>query len=235
MTEHYHNSRNRQGLTSSRYLVVIATLVLLAAIVLAILHKSGNRAVRAKIQSERYPATLATVTDAGITPDGAVWVIARSWYNRTPDNKGRLFHGFRQIEDDLGREYRRIYASHELSTNRSMDVFVPLDYPFDERTPQKITLTCKSEDHPHIKHNIIGTIELTRWRQGELWPEGTIPSNEQQLAITLARRHCNAKRYDKAERILSTIPGKPEESPAALAREQIRSRIQAERSKRKLP
>ncbi|UCE48366.1 MAG: hypothetical protein JSW47_22565, partial [Phycisphaerales bacterium] len=46
-----------------------------------------------------------------------------------------------------------------------------------------------------------------------------------QLAATLAWRHCRAKRYEQTERILATIEGAPEDSPAALERERIHLRM----------
>jgi hypothetical protein len=166
---------------------------------------------------------MPEVQHVGITPDGAVWVIADRGRNRT--SNGYHFYGFSQIEDDLEREYRRVYASHRTATDQSMDVFVPIDYPFDERTPNKITLTCQNDSHPHIKQDVVGTVDLTEWKQDQFWPEDTINSSEQQLAITLAWRHCNAKRDDKVKRILAAITGEPEGNPAALDRERIRLRM----------
>jgi len=164
------------------------------------------------------------VQQVGITPDGAVWVIANKGRNRAPT--GHHFYGFEKIQDDLGREYRRVYSSHRTSTDQSMQVFVPMNYPFDEQIPEKLTLVCQIDDyHPSIKQEIIGTVELTQWQHKKTWPEGTITDNEQSFRNQMAWRHCNGERYEKAERIMDTIEGEPEDNPAALERERIRLRM----------
>ena len=172
---------------------------------------------------------MPIIKHAGITPDGAVWVIADKGYNRTPT--GVPIYGFSKIEDDLGREYRKVYFSHRTATDQSMDVFVPIDYPFDKRSPKKITLTCQNKYAMRPDQDLVGTVDLTEWQQGRLWPEDTINSGEQQLAITLAWQHCNTQQNDKVERILETIQGEPEDSPAALDREKIHLRMLLSRDK----
>jgi hypothetical protein len=103
-----------------------------------------------------------------------------------------------------------------------MDVLVPLDYPFDRRTPKKITLTCQQEHHMGPNQGLVGTVDLTDWKQDQPWPEGTIKSSEQQLVVTLAWGHCRAGRYDKVERMLATIEGRLGAEPVTLDRERIR-------------
>jgi hypothetical protein len=196
----------------------------------AFLKDPGGKTITPEDMFARTGYHMPQVKQVGMTPEGAVWIIADRGRNRTAN--GYHFSGFSQIEDDLGREYgRRVYASHRTATDQSMDVFVPIDYPFDKRTPKKITLTCRNDHPPHIEQEIVGTIDLTEWEQNRLWPEGTISSSEQQLAITLAWRHCRASRNDKVERILATIEGEPEETPAALDRERIHLRMLLNRDK----
>ncbi len=184
----------------------------------AYLTDPGGRQITPEDMFEQAGYHMPVIKHVGITPDGAVWVIADKGYNRTPS--GYPIYGFSKIEDDLGREYRRVYASHRTATDQSMDVFVPLDYPFDKRRPKKIALTCQAERPMPLV--IIGTVDVTEWKQDQLWPEGTITSSETQLAAILAWRHCRAKRYEKTERILATIEGRPEDNSAALERERIR-------------
>ncbi|MHC4166527.1 MAG: anti-sigma factor family protein [Planctomycetota bacterium] len=189
----------------------------------AFLKDPGGKRITPEDMFEQSGYHMPIIRHAGITSKGAVWIIADKGQNRSPD--GGSFYGFDKIEDDLGRDYRRVYATHMTLADRSMDVFVPLDYPFDERTAKKITLTCQNDLHPRDRHVVVGTVDLTEWKHDQLWPEGTVTTNEQQLAASLARRHCNARRFDKAERILSTIEGRPEDSSAALHRERIRLRM----------
>jgi hypothetical protein len=195
----------------------------------AFLKDPGGKQITPGDMFARSGYHMPEVERVGITPDGAVWVIAEKGLNRTSD--GHHFYGFSQIEDDLGREYRRVYASHRTATDQSMDVFVPIDYPFDKRTPKKMALTCRNEDNPNTRQDVVGAVELTEWQQDRLWPEGTINSSEQQLAITLAWWHCSAKRDDKVRRVLAAIKGEPEDNPAALDRERIRLRMLLEQDK----
>ena len=189
----------------------------------AFLKDPGGRQITPEDMFERAGYHMPKIKHVGITPKGAVWVIADKGMNRSPE--ARHFYGFNKIEDDLGREYRRVYFSHRVDTDQSMDVFVPLAYPFDKRTPKKITITCRNDSIPHLEQEVVGTVDLTEWKQDQFWPDDTINSSEQQLAITLAWRHCSAKRYDKVERILTTVKGEPEDNPDALERERIRLRI----------
>jgi hypothetical protein len=160
---------------------------------------------------------LPEIDQVGITPDGAVWVIAKKGRNETP--RGRTFYGFSRLKDDLGREYKRVYYSHHTATDVSTDVFLTLDYPFDKRTPGRLTLLCAIDDYdPQREPELIGAVELTEWKQGQLWPQG----DEASLKTTLAWHLLHRRDYDRLERIMDTIEGKPEDSPLALKRERIR-------------
>jgi hypothetical protein len=173
---------------------------------------------------------MPQIRRVGITPEGAVWVIADKGENRTPE--GHSFHGFAGIEDDLGREYRRVYYSHETMSDRSKDVYVPLGYPFDANVPSKITLSCRMDKYEaRGREPLIGTVVLTEWEQDKYWPKGTIDATAESLAKTMAWRHATGKRYAMAERILATIEGEPGENSAALGRELIRLRILVKQEK----
>ena len=185
----------------------------------AYLKDPGGKQITPEDMFKKSGYHMPEIKHAGITPDGAVWVIADKGMNQSPE--GRHFYGFSRIADDLGRDYQRVYSSHRTATDQSMNVFVPIDYPFDKRMPKKITLTCQDDSVVHLKQEVVGAVDLTEWKQDQLWPDDTISSSEQQFATTLAREHFNAKRYDQAERVLATIEGQPEDNPAALQREQI--------------
>jgi len=189
----------------------------------AFLKDPGGKRITPEDIFEQSGYHMPVVSNVGITPKGAVWVIADKGLNQTPT--GSSFYGFDKIEDDLGREYRRVYSSHETLPDQSRQVFVPVDYPFDERTPGKITLTCQNDLHPRDRHVVVGSVDLTEWQQDQLWPRNTIKTGEGHFAMTMAWDNCRAKRYDKVERILATIEGRPEDNSAALERERIRLRM----------
>jgi hypothetical protein len=145
---------------------------------------------------------------------------------------GRWLFGFGKLQDNLGREYERVYASHRLATDQSMEVFAPLDYPFDGSVPSRLTFVREGgDDDPSAKRQIIGTVEPTDWSRGQSWPEGTITEEEWSFRIQMARRHCVKKDYEKAERILSTIPGGPQDSAAALGRDRVHLRMLLQQEK----
>ncbi|MBN2269811.1 MAG: hypothetical protein JXN61_04305 [Sedimentisphaerales bacterium] len=190
----------------------------------AYLKDPGGRRITPEDMFEDSGFHMPQIKHVGITPKGAVWVIAEKASNRTPE--GRVFYGFEEIADDLDRVYQEVYSSHRVDGDQSMEVFVPIGYPFDGNIPGKITLSCKMKDYEALgREPLVGTVELTQWKQNEMWPEGTIGSSPQELATTLAWQHANAKRYTGAERIIATIEGEPETDSAALTRERIRLRI----------
>jgi hypothetical protein len=169
---------------------------------------------------EKTAGHVPEIEQIGITPDGAVWVIANRSENRMPNN--HTFRGFEQLHDDLGRRYYRVHDSWH-DSDRSTQVFVPSDYPFDKRVPTKLTLVCQEPDLlPDVKPEVIGTVELTQWSQGQLWPEGTVGSKEISFRNRLASTYCGQGSVGKAERILATVEGRPEDDPIALDRDRVR-------------
>jgi len=196
----------------------------------AFLKDSGHRDITPEDIFEGSGYHVPEIQQVGITPDGAVWVIAAKGRNRMPN--GYSFFGFRKIRDDLGRDYESLYCSHRTATDQSMEVFVPMDYPFDRRVPISLTLVCEVGDiHPHVKRELIGTVELTEWKQGQLWPEGSITDREWEFRIRMARKHADGERCEQAERILRTVEGEPADSAAALERERIRLRMLVQQGK----
>lgn len=173
---------------------------------------------------------MLVLEQAGMTPDGAVWVIAAQGSNRMPN--GYRFHGFGKLQDDLGREYHRVYGAHRVDGDRSMEAFVPADYPFDKRIPSRLTLVCEVGDYnPQAKREVIGTTELTDWERAQAWPQGTITDREESFRIRLAWKYCSARQYDKVERLLATVVGQPEANPVALERERVRLRLLLQQDK----
>ncbi|NQV33697.1 MAG: hypothetical protein HQ515_13475 [Phycisphaeraceae bacterium] len=164
---------------------------------------------------------LPEIKHVGITPDGAVWVIADKGLNKMPN--GRSVYGFSQLKDDLGRAYVRVYASHRTNLDQSRQVFVPAEYPFDPRIPGKLILVCEADDgRVRVEHELIGTVELTQWQQGQSWPADTIRDPEVSFRVSMARKHCEKEQYDEAEKTLVTIQGSPDEDRMALERELVR-------------
>ena len=110
------------------------------------------------------------VKRVGMTPEGAVWVTAGKGRNRTPN--GNVFDGFSRFEDDLGRTYFRIGGGHRLEDDTSYDIFVPIDFPFDDRKPSRITVFCEVEDYnPNTKPELVGSVDLTEWEQNAPCPD----------------------------------------------------------------
>ncbi len=199
------------------------------SIAYAFLKDPGGRDITPEEMFSESGYHMPEVEQVGITPDGALWVIANRSSNRMPN--GYMFFGFSRVEDNLGREYEQVYSSHRTAADRSTQVYVPSGYPFDQRMPTRITLTCQERHNPYGTVQVVGSLELTQWQQGRLWPEGTITSEESSFRTAMARKHCGDRQYDKAERILSTIAGNPEDSAAALQRERIRLRMLLQQEK----
>jgi len=196
----------------------------------AYLKDPGGKQITPEDMFEDSGFHIPEIKHVGITPEGAVWVIADKGRNRTPE--GRSFYGFAEIEDDLGREYRKGYSSHRTMSDQSMDVFLPIGYPFDANVPGKITLSCKMDKYDaRGRDPLVGTVELTEWEQDGIWPEGTIDATPQSLTTAMAWRHANGKRYAEAEKILAAMNGETQSDSAALERERIRLRMLVSREK----
>jgi len=178
-------------------------------VVYAFLRDPGGRSITPEEMFEESGYHVPQVEQAGITPDGAVWIIAAKGQNRMPS--GYTFFGFRKLQDDLGREYRQAYAAHRAVADQSAEVFVPADYPFDGRVPGKLILVCEVDNRdPRDKQEIIGTVELTDWARNALWPEGTIDSSESQIMLQAAFHYCQDEEFDKCRRIIDRVSTGPQ-------------------------
>lgn len=158
------------------------------------------------------------VEDVGVTEDGMVWVVAGKSANRGPN--GQFFWGFSKAEDDLNREYVAVHGPHWTLEDRSVDIFVPLDYPFDKRVPSALTFVCEEpEYHPDKTPTVIGSYETTTWKRGEKWPGRLVHEEDLHPLITLAHHFLRKEDWVRLERLLTAIPGSPEDDPCALRRE----------------
>ena len=190
----------------------------------AFLVDPGGREVIPSYVVEETDYHLPDVEQVGITPDGAVWVISSNARNKMPD--GRPFYGFTGLGDDLGRHYTSVYGLHQTASDRSIQVFVPVDYPFDGRTLGKLTLICREPDlRAEGPQQLVGTVELTEWANDTLWPEGTVGDEEWAFRLRRASDLCRGRDFEKVERLLATVEGELGESPAALERERIRLKL----------
>jgi len=187
----------------------------------AFLTDPGGRNITPEEMFAQSGYHLPQVEQVGITPDGAVWIIAARGGNRMPN--GHTFFGFTSLQDDLSREYRKAYAAHRALTDQSMEVFVPAGYPFDRQAPGKLILVCDVDnDDPRAGRETIGTVELTDWAKDTPWPEGTIDSSEPVIRIQMAGLHADAERFEQADRTLATVADAPQDSPVGRLRDQFR-------------
>jgi len=188
----------------------------------ALLRDPGGRPMTPRDLFERGSGYhVPVVEEAGITGDGIVWVVATKSLNTMPD--GGPFFGFEKLEDDLGRDYRHAWSS--LRDDRSLQIFLPSDYPFDNRTPQRLILTCQTKEYdPRIGAEVIGRVELTDWQRNKKWPEALM-SHDFYPLVRAARYFLEREDYDRFEKVMASIPGDPESDPQALDREQLRLRM----------
>ncbi len=173
----------------------------------AFLKDPGGKQITPEDMFEQSGYHIPIVTRAGITPEGAVWITAGKGRNRTPN--GNVFDGFSRIEDDLGRTYFNIGGGHRTKDDISYDIFVPIDYPFDERKPSKITLFCEVEDHnPNTTPEFVGTVDLTQWEKDAPCPDlfGPNYTNILNLKIWLAYKLFGSENAEKLNRLAQTIP-----------------------------
>ncbi len=143
---------------------------------------------------------MPIIREIGMTEYGAVWVIADKALNSPPN--GRSFYGFRKLEDDLGRVYERLAARHRTAEDRSTEIFVPTDYPFDTRRPSQLRLSCMS--NPDTGESI-GSVSLDQWQPNQLWPEDRLDDTEMDIMLTMAWKHCRNKAFESCDRIMDFV------------------------------
>jgi len=176
-------------------------------IVYAFLKDPGGKNITPEEMFKKSVYHMPTVKEVGITKNGAFWVTAGNSRNRMPN--GNVFEGFSRIEDDLGRTYFSVGGGHRLRDDTSLDIFVPVDYPFDDRIPSKITLFCETENYdPRTEPEVIGTIDLTEWQNDTPCPNLFDSGNTDplRLKISLAYKLFGKENAEKLERLVQTIP-----------------------------
>ena len=167
---------------------------------------------------------LPEIEQIGITEKGAVWVISRKAMNQMPN--GNPFYGFGTLEDDLGREYKRLTRYHITAEDRAIEIFVPLDYPFDNRIPAKLSLVCNvPEDDPRLIGELIGKIDVSQWQQGQFWPSQLYKQDETWLKVGVANWLFSKQDYSRMEKIISSMTGDPQTSSEGFEREKLRLRL----------
>ena len=178
-----------------------------ANVVYAFLQDPGGRNITPEEMFQESGYHMPVVKQAGMTPEGAFWVTAGNSRNRMPN--GNVFDGFSRIEDDLGRTYLSVGGGHRLKDDTSLDIFAPIDYPFDDRMPGRITLFCEVENHdPYAQPELIGTVDLTQWRQNAGSPSlfGGNYADPLNLKISLGYKLFGSEHADKLARLVESMP-----------------------------
>jgi len=173
----------------------------------AFLKDPGGKQITPEDMFKKSGYHMPVIKQAGMTEDGAFWVTADKGRNLLPN--GNPFHGFSRIEDDLGRTYFSVGGGHRLKGDVSYDIFVPIDFPFDDRKPTRITLFCEVEDYnPNTKSELIGTVELTEWEQNSPFPDlfGSNYADILSLKISLAYKLFGSEHAERLNRLVQTIP-----------------------------
>ena len=133
---------------------------------IALLKDPGGRPITPADAWEKTGYHLPEVRDAGITRDGAIWIVSEKAENILPANaKKKRIYGFQKLKDDLERPYHQMFGGHRLKGDRALQIFVPLGYPFDKRRLSRITLTCE------IENTLVGAIHLTTWKEPKAFPK----------------------------------------------------------------
>jgi tetratricopeptide (TPR) repeat protein len=173
----------------------------------AFLKDPGGKKITPEDMFARSGYHMPEVKHAGITPEGAFWVTADKGRNRTPN--GNVFYGFSRVEDDLGRTYFSISGGHRSEDDTSFNIFVPIDFPFDDRKPTQITLFCEVEDYnPNTKPELVGTVDVTEWEQNAPCPDilGQGYAETLNLKIRLAYELFGSEHAERLDRLVKTIP-----------------------------
>ncbi len=189
----------------------------------ALMKDPGGRAITAEDLFEQKGYHLPVVQEAGVTPEGIVWVVAGRSTNRRPD--GYVFNGFSRLADDLGTAYFHQFVGHQVSGDVSLDFFIPYSYGYSVPQAATLELVCEVQHYePDQPREIIGTIPLTEWKKDAYWPERFKKwrSLDYDPRLTLAYHLYLEKEWERLEKTLALIPGEPEQSGAALRREMIR-------------
>ncbi len=192
-------------------------------IVYAFLTDPGGRDITPKdIFKKDGGYHMPVIKRAGISKGGAFWIVADKSRNMMPD--GFEINCLSSIEDDLGRTYINYGRGFSFGGEKSLNIFLPLDFPFDERRPTRVTLTCDTREYHFNNPELIGTVDLTEWEPNTPCPQLSQPgiTSDSDLKIGLAWNLTDPKYIDKLKRIIESIPGEPENNSDAFNRERLR-------------
>jgi len=176
----------------------------------AFLKDPGGKKITPEDMFDESGYHMPVIKQAGMTEDGAFWVTADKGRNHLPN--GNVFHGFSYIKDNLGRIYFSIGQGYRHKYDTSFDIFVPIDFPFDDRKPSQITLFCEVEPYgnynPNMKSELIGTVDLTEWEQNAPYPDffGPDYADPLSLKIWLAYKLFGSEHAERLDRLVKTIP-----------------------------
>ena len=151
---------------------------------------------------------MPVVKQAGMTQDGAFWVLAGKARNQMPN--GTVFYGFSRIQDDLGRTYVSVAGGHRMSDDTSLNVFVPIDFPFDDNRPSQMTLICETRtDRPDVAPELVGTTDLAQWDRDVPCPDlfSRDSRGSPNLRVALAYKLGRPEHAERLTRLLQAIPG----------------------------
>lgn len=195
----------------------------------ALLRDAGGRDYVPRDLFDKSGYHVPVVEQVGITPDGAVWVVASHARNQMPN--GNPFEGFASVTDDLGRAYKRMENRYEFRGDTSIQIFVPEEFPFDPRVPARLTLTCEVDNPLRMPREVIGTVEVTDWQTHAMWPVGRIGTTLNTLLLRAAEQYIGKKEFDKVDAIAQRIAASPEADQLAhkLNRLELKKRIKQER------
>ncbi|MBN1973253.1 MAG: hypothetical protein JW787_06415 [Sedimentisphaerales bacterium] len=147
---------------------------------------------------------MPKVERIGITKYGAVWIVASKSRNTRPD--GNPFFGFSKVTDNLNRKYKSTGGVHITLSDISVEIFVPDEYPFDERLPDEITLECKVENWPPDEpEEIVGTLDITEWEPNSIWPQDKFNEKETDIILSKAWEYARAKKYDECLKAIDLV------------------------------
>lgn len=184
-----------------------------AGVVYAFQVDSGGKSITPEAMFRQSGYHMPVVKQAGMTEDGAFWVLSDQARNQMPN--GNPFYGFARVQDDLGRTYVGALGSHRSRDDVSLNVFIPLDFPFDGNRPSRITLFCETHvPWPNTTPGLVGAVELTQWDRDvpcpDLFSGGDRSSLD--LKLSLADQLGTPQHADRLTRLLATIPSWTEQS-----------------------
>ncbi len=146
---------------------------------------------------------MPKVEQIGFTKHGALWIVASKSQNARPD--GNTFCGFSHVTDNLNRSYKSFESIWRID-DISVQVFVPDEFPFDERVPSEIIFDCYVANwHPDEPEEIIGTINLTEWEPNSIWPQDRLTESETDIMLSKAWEYARSKKYDECLRVIDLV------------------------------